>query len=302
MLCLLTIAGTASLCAQQNTDEIHRRFAERLVTYYEQGQVAEMPIDDFMRSEKIIFLEGGFDNLKRLCADTAASMELFLADGKRYLLRFRNDRTDSVALSYPADYRLVFGVTMLEAEEMIEENIRLSLPPEKEEYDIPVELLKPLETGAIYLLKGNEYLIPELNNNRYYVRDEDGKFRLLYSEDFPCETMANLVTGTEIETELQLTITLIKYGYRTQTFTVPLRQWVSYFISEGCTPYFGVMSQEKGKILCEVVMHNEMLGYAHIAKFQFNPTNIKEGHGEITARMNSYIPLSNVKNIFKDAE
>lgn len=302
MLCLLLWAGTATLFAQQNPDLIHRRFAERLVDYSEKGSVAEMPIADFMRSEKIHFLEGGFAELRRLCVDTAATMELVLADGKRYMLRFHRDSTESVTLTYPADYRLVYGITNMEAEDMLEENIRITPMPEIEDYEVPTELLQQVGSGRVYLLKGNEYLIPELNNSRYYYKNDEGKFDLIYGEDFPIESMANIVTGLEIDNKIQLTITLVKYGFRTQTFTVPLRQWVCYCILEGCTPYFGVMSQEKDKVVCEVVMHNEMLGYAHIAKLQFNPSVLGDTPGVVTARMNSYIPLSNVKNIFKDGK
>ena len=293
--------GTGVVCAQQNPIEVHRQFAERLVSYSETGQVTEMPLDVFMRTEKILFRVGGFEDLKRLYNDTAATMNIYLADGKRYLLQFQKDSTDIVSLSYPADYRLILGITMLDAEDMFEENIRKAELRKAEHFDIPAELLQQIGQSKVYLLQGNTFQIPELSGNRYYVKEGNG-FNLLYSSDYPCETMANLLTGTEIESGLQISVVLVKNNFKTSTFTVPLRQLVGYCVSEGCTPYFGIISKEKDSVVCELFMHNEMLGYAHIAKLRFSPSALDKNEGTIYARMNCYIPLSNVKNIFKDEE
>ena len=47
-------------------------------------------------------------------------------------------------------------------------------------------------------------------------------------------------------------------------------------------------------------MQNEALGYAHVMKFSFNPSIIENCRGEAIARLNSYVPLSNVKALYYD--
>lgn len=300
-LSLLFTVGSGVVCAQPDYIKIHKQFANRLVSYAEIGEVDGMPWDKYLQTEKIFLSEGSFDDLRRLCNDSLAAMNIYLADGKRYLLQFLHDSTDIVSLSYPADYRLILGTNMIDAEDAFENSIRKTTIDATGEYDIPDQLLQQIGQSKIYLLQGNTFLIPELSGNRYYVKDQD-HYSLLYSSDYPCETMANLLTGTDISSALQISVVLVKNNFKTDTFTVPLRQLVAYCLSEGCTPYYGIISNEKENVVCELFMHNEMLGYTHIAKISFNPSVLDSNEGTINARMNCYIPLSNVKNIFKDDE
>ena len=70
--------------------------------------------------------------------------------------------------------------------------------------------------------------------------------------------------------------------------------------AQGCTPFFGIISQEPGKVVCELVMQNESLGYAHVMKFEFDPAILVDRQGTMSARLNSYVPISNVKSLFHE--
>lgn len=299
VLCLTFLSG-AGLAHAQHLEATHRQFAKRLATAVDEGEMMGRPINVFMREEKIALLEGNLSELKNLCSDTTVTMELTLVDGKRYALSFVRDGQRRVTLSYPADYQLILGVTLMEMEDRLHDNIVRMPMPEIHPASVDMSQLQQIGNSPIYLKEGNSYMLPELNNNRYYVRELDSTFGLLYSEDMPVETMANLITGTDIATDLDINIQLVKYGYRTETFTVPLGLWVAYCIAEGCTPYFGVIRNEPEQVVCEVVMHNEAMGYAHVMKITFNPAILGARKGTITSRLNSYVPLSNLKSIFNE--
>lgn len=191
----------------------------------------------------------------------------------------------------------------MEAEDRLADAIRLAPPTGTGDKMLVDESdLEHMGNGPVYRLKGGSYVISEMCADRYYVREQDSSFSLLYSEDFPTETMANIIYSPDLAGNLQLKVTLVKYGYRTEEFTVPFRQWVSYCMAEGCRPYFGVIRRDTGMVVGMVVMHNEELGYAHIAKLSFTPQALVDPTGVVTARMNSYIPLYNVKKIFDEQE
>ena len=307
LLCLLLlVGGTAGISAQIDVTQ-HRRFAERLVLAADEGQMDGKPIETYLKEEKIAFMKGGLGDLRRALRDPAISCQVTLREGKRYALCFfRQIETPEVVISYPASYQLILGTTMMQAEDRLFADVwSTPIPPAT---DTPIDLgntdissLQRIGNGPVYLAPGTSYIIPELNNNRYYVMLDDSTFRFLYSDDMPQETMANLVTTTEIENNLKLAIKLVKYGYRTESATIPLRQWVTYSIAQGCTPYFGVISKESEKVVCELIMHNEGLGYAHVMKFEFNPAILASRTGTMPARLNSYVPVSNVKSLFKES-
>ena len=298
---LLLVGGSATAVAQTGVEQQHYRFLQRLTEGYAQGEIQGKPVDTYLREEKIAFLQGGFSQLQAALADSAA-IEISLVDGKRYAVSFFRGDQRTVIISYPASYQLILGTTLMEAENRLFEDVWRTPLPKAEEHQVVEELLQQMGTSAVYLLAGSNYVLPELNTNRYYVKNEHGKFELLYSEDLPLETMANLTTGTDIDNQLMLDIRMVKYGYRTEDATVPLRQWVAFGIEQGCTPFFGVISSEEGKVVCEYVMQNEALGYAHVMKFEFNPSILVDRKGNMSARLNSYVPISNVKSLFKENE
>ena len=285
---------------QQGLD-YHRRFAQRIATGYASGVIADRSAAEYLQQEKVSLTAGTFETLLQLSTDNTASMQLALAGGKRYLLGFAKGNMLAM-IAYPADYQLIMGVSLMEMEQHLAENVRQTpLPRTVQQATSDSSQLVRLEGSDLYLRKGPSYIIDELNANRYYVYDRThGEFSLLLSADYPSETMANLVTGTDIDAGINLEILLVKYGFQTETFTVPLRQWVAFCLKEGCTPYFGVISHEQHKTVCELVMHNEALGYAHVMKLIIDPAIIDSRKGKATARLNSYVPLSNVKSVFYD--
>ncbi len=299
---LLFVGGSGWAVAQDGGELLHYRFLARIAAAYDQGEIQGKAVETFLREEKIAFLQGGFSQLKAALADTAAAMELTLVDGKRYAASFFRGDQRTVTLSYPASYQLILGTTLMEAEDRLFDEVWRTSMPKAEERQVAEELLQQVGTSAVYLLAGSSYVLPELNTNRYYVKNEQGKFELLYSEDLPLETMANLATGTDIEHQLTLDIRMVKYGYRTESASIPLRQWIAFCNNQGCSPYFGVISSETGKVVCELVMQNEGLGYAHVMKFEFDPAILVGRKGNMSARLNSYVPISNVKSLFKEYE
>lgn len=303
LFCLMLMLLGRGVCNAQPHIEVHRTFAQRLVQDWENGGVGERSLSDYMRGEKISLLEGDFAGLKTLLNDSTASIELTLVDGKRYVLRLYRDNQEGVAISYPASYQLIVGASMMEMEDGLVEAIRLT-PLTGTLVGMPVEVsdLELIGSGPIYRFKGGSYLIPEMSADRYYVREQDSSFSLLYSEDFPAETMANILYLPDLARNLQLKVKLVKYGYNTEEFTVLFQQWVNYCMAEGCKPYFGVIRNDADMVVGMVVMHNEELGYAHIAKLTFDPQAFVNHSGLVTARMNSYIPLFNVKKIFDEQE
>lgn len=390
-LCLLFSVGTESLYAQQ-IETSHIRFLKRLAAGIERGELEGKSVRQFMLEERIAFVEGDLSMLESLLADSTAMTEIAIVDGKRCAASFYKDSVRVFTITYPADYQLILGVTLMEAEDYLCDAVVGTPLPSLVTTFVSRDLLIQQGNSLIYVKPGCNYIIPELNSNRYYVavknnntvatdtssslllvekRESDStfynevddsvnaktlkllslskkkrecwllsfikrifgcsgsncqgtenqcvddsvtssdtltflgdslEFELLYSEDMPIESMANLVTGTDIDDSISIDILLVKYGYRTEQFTVPLRQWITFCIAEGCQPYFGVISQDSSEVVCELIMHNELFGYAHVMKLTFNPIIIAQRKGIVKARLNSYVPINNLKSLFDEDE
>ncbi len=403
ILCLLFVVGTEPMFSQQLMNA-HLHFLKWLAAEAKYGKIEGKSVKQFLFEEEIYLIEGDLSMLNDLLADSTVLTEIAIADGKRCAVSFSKDNMRVFTITYPANYQLIFGVTLMEAENRLFEFIRNTPIPPVDTTPISPELLTQQSNSFIYVKKGSSYIIPELNSNRYYVAVEKNNtiatdtlsslligekielecvsvnevgdsadveeaippipnnkrecwllsfikrifgchkshlqeadstceairaheksdsllyvnpalpsdsvimpgdslvFELLYSEDMPVESMANLVTGTDIDDSISIDILLVKYGYRTEQFTVSLRQWITFCIAEGCQPYFGVISQDSSKVVCELIMHNELFGYAHVMKLTFNPIIIAQRKGIVKARLNSYVPINKLKSLFDEDE
>ena len=111
---------------------------------------------------------------------------------------------------------------------------------------------------------------------------------------------SNLFTSCHVDHEYVLDVCLRKYGFKTDTLSVPLKTWVNYCRLEGCKPYFGIIRMDSIYAVCELVMHNEPLGYNHIMKLHFPMATFEHRKGRVSARLNSYVTASRIKNLFDD--
>ena len=289
---------------RQFLDEAQCNFMERLALAAEITDFYGIGIRQYLRDEKVEFLEGRLDDLKTFLTDTSYIFQSTLVNDKSYIACWYTPvgQERYLTITYPANFHLIAGFGMTEAEDRLYDAIRQTVVAKTEQYT-PVEaLLQRIGNSPVHLLKGDIFFLPELNSNRYYIKEDDGHFALLYSEDFPLETFANLMTGIEIETQFVIETKLVKYGYNIDQFTMPLRNWLAFCIQSGCTPYFGVINQENDKITGELIVKNEALGYCHVMKLVFDPSTLKDRKGIIQARLNSYVPMSNVKSLFNESK
>jgi hypothetical protein len=289
---------------RQFIDETQCNFLERISLAADIPDFYGIAIRQYLRDEKVEFLDGQLDYLKTILNDTTYIFQSTLVDGKTYIACWYTPSGNQryLTLAYPANFHLITGLAMTEAENRLFGDIRRTQIEETEQF-VPAEaLMQCIGNGPVHLLKGSIFFLPELNSNRYYVKEGNGLFSLLYSEDYPLETLANLMTGIEIENQFVINVKLVKYGYQVDDFNIPLTNWLAFCIQSGCSPYFGIISQEENKIVGELIMQNEALAYCHVMKLTIDPSLLKERKGTFQARLNSYVPMSNVKALFNESK
>lgn len=292
---------------RQHLPEAQCNFIERLLLTSDIDGFYGKTFSRHLLEEKISLDKGSLNDLRALTLDTSFFFQTSIENDKRhiwnwYVYTANTSVQRTITLSYPADANLILGATVNELEDNLPSAARRFKATFGEEQELATSLYQPVATTPLYMVSGDIFFIPELNSNRYYILDTAGRFRLTQGQGWVCEEMANMATGTELESDIALEVQLVKYGFRTETFRLPLRQWVAWCLGQGCRPYFGIMSNENGLITAELVMNNPGLGYAHVMKLTFSAETVKSGNGVAKARLNSYVPMSNVKSLFNENE
>ena len=289
---------------RQYLSELQCNFIERMALTADIPDFYGIDFSQYLYDERVEFWEGDFNELKRLASDTTLIVQDTVMEGKIHIVSFYSAHKQRrlLTLTYPTNYRLISGVSMTEAENALLADLNRIRVENTRIVELADSMLKPFGDSSIWYRKGDSLFLPEVNTNRYYNYNEDhDEYSLLYSEDFPKETMANLVSGVEIENQFVLNVKLVKYGYQKEQFQIPLRRWIAFCLQTGCKPYFWAAWQEDNQMIDgELLMHNEELGYCHVMKMTIDPSILGEKTGIIQARLNSYVRISNVKSLFQE--
>lgn len=240
--------------------------------------------------------------LRKLCSDSTTIISLNTINNRKYTLGWRWDSSWHLVISFPIEYDLLYGTDMDERETQIIMDLG-------KDYDCSDSLTITDQDQLVkawqdnyYTLKGDSYLLDELNANLYLAKDENDELKPIYSSTYPIESLANLLTTNLIENDFTIEIRLRKYGFKTDTISIPLQRWIAYCKRTGCKPYFGIIDYDKdGITTCELIMHNEQMGYNHIMNVTFPMEIFEEKRGRISARLNSYVTSSRIKNLFGES-
>ncbi len=256
-----------------------------------------------MIEDRVKIVKGKLDlqQLRQLCLDTTICINLQTINDSEYTMGWRRDSVWQNIISFPIEYNLLFGTDMDESERRLSEEIeRTSIITDSIVISNMGGIVKAWQDNY-YILKGDSYILPNLNANQYLWKDSLGQLKPIYNKVYPIESLANLFTSNLIHNDFIIEIKLRKYGFKTDTLNVPLKKWISYCKQTGCKPFFGIITLEKeGVTSCELIMHNSEMGYNHIMKLSFPMTIFKKLKGRIPARLNSYVNSSRIKNIFAD--
>lgn len=264
-----------------------------------------------MKMDKVSFTKGSLDLLPELYADTTLCVSISQHDERAYTVEWRRKEETVCSVFFPSSYELMHGSGMIENENRLQAEIRSFAGNVSEKQEPVSQNLEKVEasSGGYYVCRGGVNGIPAMAYNRYYqcMRDSvsgEEVFTPLFTGNYPIESVANLFSFPDIGQEYVAEVTLRKYNFKKEHFTVRLSQLVGFFLSEDCIPYFGVISyeQESGRLVAVVEMRNREQAYEHLMKVTMDVSGIEEREGRLQIVLTSYISTHNVKSLYIEDE
>ena len=234
-----------------------------------------MTAESMTRDDQFHFLTGSLATVDALLPTDTFSFDY---DKRLYTATWSRNAQPLLTVSFPVEYELISGENKIEAENNLIRDIR-----ETKLSDTPRQLSAP------------DTYIDEHFSKRLYAQDG----QLVMSERHPAESAANLMLSREAQGTYDLDLTQVSYGFRKTTFSVPLRQWISFCQNNGCQLYFGIDSiGADGTVSAVVLAVNETENYNHVLTVSIPSDVIAARQGRIEARLYPYVPTHNVMNLF----
>lgn len=254
----------------------------------------DRPLNKVLKEDRFVFNKGSVASVAQIKQDDSFS---FGDENKRYWATWTRDGQEFLSVSFPANHELISGENKVESEINVEADILAA----HVDSVIPVNesVLITTHQKGYYIKKGSTYLNGRLISDLYYQRYQGHDSpKLIADESHPLESASNLMLSLELQNDCSLKIKQILYGYKKKTFEVPLRNWLAYCKNSGCQLYWGVESFDNNIIKATIVAVNEAENYNHILFVNIPVSVIISGSGSIEARLDSFIPMHNVTNIF----
>lgn len=240
-----------------------------------------------------------FKSLRRVIDAAIIPSDFQLNDSnKRFHAVFYFNLFDRLEIEFPASRELIFGTDKKTADQEIYATLlfptdSIALPP----HDLPpFESLYNDSTG-LYVSKGKSFMLDILNENKYYTLDGKGKLKVLFSTEYPEQSVRNVMWGiTDIDPRFCVTHRM--YGGYTPSFELRLSKLFQTF-ADDFTPYIGTQMLDEQTLQCVIVFHNNTYHYLHMIVCSISIGEIGQlATKTIQADFFSNIPQHNLKKLF----
>lgn len=262
--------------------------------------------DQQMVEDRFVFQTGSLKSINLLQQDSTLAFSCKFDPSQVNLLWEKNEKP-ICSITFPVNHELILGRRMLENDRRLPdeiESMRIKEPSTKIVNRNPTLSLDSIT--HLWKESPKYYIDNNLVNQRYYTKGEDGtSFEPVFDSNLYVESITNMFTGYDIAKtrDIPLSIRHQTFGLTEQPIETNIHQFVMFALQTGCIPYVGILSIDKdnsGVADILVIMHNEQVGYNHILRASVPLQSISEGIGTATARLNAYVPCSNIKNLFKN--
>ncbi len=114
---------------------------------------------------------------------------------------------------------------------------------------------------------------------------------------FPEESVYNLFLSDRVAGQYTLQLKLRKYGFKKESFEVPLKKWIRFCEYMGCNCYVGIENVNNGKIHAAIFAVNTIMQYNHVLYVTIAQESLTRQGGNIKGELHVYIPTDNIKEL-----
>lgn len=267
--------------------------------------------DNMVYLSKVIFKRGNWNTL--LGEDmTRLPCSVTTKDSSLYIVNWTRDEQDIATIGVPIDYELLANDTRRNLERQFIDDLlyyQLTAVPSKPNL-VTENDLKLYGTEGLFVMQGESYQLPELNQNIYYelksvfeevdtlLEGEIVTFQLedvmptaIVTPEHPLESLANLMLSDDTAVaDACVTLDLHLSNWRREMIPIKCRQLREFFRQEGCRLFFAGMGISKENVQGMVLVTNLAKGYNHLLRLKMPVCQLTSDEPEIRADVYLYIP------------
>lgn len=272
-------------------------FLERYL--YETDSIMKEGVDVSQKlyDDKVLFTNGDASVACNITPEMPFNMSS--TENKYYEVAWTDAAGETVlSMAFPMQYELLLGKPKIELEKTIKDEIYAA-----EGFNLvesPETATEKQEDGCMMTQPVENYYVNSLNTATYYRSTAAGSLRPVFDDADKWHSAANLFLGC-IDKAEQYTLYVEQnvYGFKKQSFTMKLSQWLAYCQSMKLKLFFTVEEERKDGLKALVIAQSEDLNFNHMMSITIPDTFVSNPKSMIKATLNAYIPTQNVKNLYQ---
>lgn len=226
---------------------------------------------------------------------------IITTDNSKYAITWLEEQRPILSVSFPIQYELIWGVNKKEAESGFQEDLNTYLSEGKRPFSDLSSSEMTSVRDSCFRSDGDFYGLEDITSYRYYRKNPDSTYTLIYNKAYPAESVANLFTGSP-DPAVKIRVTQRVYGGKRELFTVPLLGFLSFCRDNGCDIFVGIEKQDEYTVTGTAIMVNRSLGYNHILYFNVDIRMWDDSEAyPVKAQLYAFVPMHNVSNLYGDA-
>ncbi len=272
-------------------------FLERYL--YEADSLVRKGVDIRLKlhDDKVIFTKGDVSAVRSLTPSTAFSLNK--VDNKYYQVSWTNAKGNTLlSLAFPMQYELLWGKTKAELEKTLKEEILAA----KNFQPIPMateENTTKADDGCLMTQPTENYYVSSLNTSTYYNKGAKG-LQPVFNADDKWHSAANLFLGCmEQSDQYTLYVEQNVYGFKKQSFTVKLDQWLAYCQAMKLKLFFTIEEEREDGLKALLIAQSDDLKFNHMLSVILPNDFVSNPKAVLKATLNAYIPTQNVKSLYQ---
>ena len=251
-----------------------------------------------MADDKVVLRGGSFDNITRLPQD--ALFEINRYEDKGYEVSWKDVSGKTLlSLQFPINYELLLGQPKVDIEKTMKQQLQ-RCPDSTIIREFDTELTK--EGRIMQTARPDHYFLESLNTTTYYeIPPDGGETTPVYSEEMKAYSATNLFHGIiRTADRYRIHIDQNLYGFKTDSYIIPLSKWLNYCLENKLKVYCGVEEERTDGIKLLIIAKNADLGYCHMMTVVLPSEFVTKQNTVLRATLNAYIPLDNLKDLYQE--
>jgi len=245
------------------------------------------PRRDFYRSKN------GLPNLLQ----RVESMDIHYDNRQSYRVDLNCGKGQTLTFFFNADADLLSDMDKKERDERLEAQLSHHRAKTVLTPHIPVcnNVSLQLLRDSVYVCSGRFYIIPQMNNNLYYLKSGDTP-ELVFSLNWASETFSNVMLTQMIRHDYTFRIAHRQYGGEILRYELKSSDFFDYFSSD-YDRYFSVESLERDILKGTLILADRNVGSIHLAFASVSLWELLNG-GVMEIQLDTNIPQHNIETLF----